>query len=372
MRIFLIILLSTVFIGLPSPLPLTQTDAFRGAPIALTVQLTRQNGSPIDDATVLFFHETQNLFLGTAQTNVTGHAQFVWQVPSAHELGFVSLNATFRGDPERFLLPSMVSIPLTVFARLDNIINITDTNGNPIHTSVNLGQKLLFNILIQDDHTIPLEGISVQLLISPNQLIAEGVTTQNGTVHFSCILNHTITNEVTFLIRSLNHGFYNGTENRFRISIRNTSVQLIGLPAFWLLRCSQSISGRLCQNNGEVIANATIELLSERGLLIGCSVTDSEGRFIFDLCDQIETIQTNRFLIFRYNGGSGYETTEAVVGIISGLADNPFSQFIEIITPIDLTQIIHQLNIIIVSCLAIGTTVITLKMKQTTRRIVSH
>ena len=171
MRILLIILLSTVLIGLPTPLPFTQTGAFRGTPILLTVQLTSQNGSPIDDATVLFFHETQNQFLGTAQTNATGHALFIWQIPDTHELGFVSLNATFCGDPERFLLPSMVSIPLTVFARLQNIINITDTNGNPIGTSVNIGQKLLFNVLIQDDHTIPLEGISVQLLIEPNQLI---------------------------------------------------------------------------------------------------------------------------------------------------------------------------------------------------------
>jgi hypothetical protein len=376
LRILLIILLSTALVGLPlpfpSPLPSTQIGAFRGKPITLTVELTSQNGTPIDNATILFFHETQNIFLGTVQTNTTGHAQFIWQIPGSHELGSVSLNATFRGDPERFLLPSMVSIPLTIFARLQNTINITDSDGNPIGTCVNLGQKLVFNVLIQDDQTTSLEGISVQLLKEPDLLITEGVTTQNGMMSLSCILNHTSDSKVTFLIRSMSQGFYNGTESRFQISIGNTSVQLIGLPAFWQLNCGKKISGKLRQNNGEGIPNATIEVLSERESLIGYSLTALDGSFSFNLLDFGERTRDNRFLIFRYKGGYGYHTTEVIVGIIPASTVNPFSQFVEIITPVELTKILHQLSIIIVSCLTIGTTLISLKMKRTTSRIISH
>ncbi len=372
MNVLVVLLLVSTLAASPFPLPTAQTSAFRGMPIALSVQLKNQNGTPIENATVYFFHETHNELLGTAITNSTGVAQFIWMIPLIHELGFVQLNATFRGDPERYLLPSMVPIPLTIFAQIQNQINVTDETGEPIGSVVRIGQRLFFHTLITDDNSNPLVGVTVQFIMEPNQILAQKTTLQSGPLIFSCILNQTAEAHIIFTIKSFNQGYYNGTEYSFEFWIQNFTVHFIGLPTFWHPSNGYFLQGRLDTSSGQALANASIELLLESGVLLKTTQTENNGRFHFDLYDVIELIQSNRYFILRYNGNPGYSRTKSIIGIIASPPHNPFIQSIEPTLSLIWLPILHQISIITVSCITIGTSLLTLKMKRSTKRIISH
>ncbi len=372
MNALLVILLVSALVTSPLPLPSPQTSAFRGTPITLSVQLTSQGGSPIENASVLFFHETHNELLGTTVTNSTGFARYIWLIPFTHELGPVQLNATFRGDPERFLLPSMVLIPLTVFAQLNSNFNVTDGNGIPIGSEVRIGQRLFFHTLITDDNMNPLGAITVQFIIEPNQILAEKTTPQNGSLIFSCTLNQTTEPYIIFKIKSLNQGYHNGTESSFQFLIRNTTVQFIGVPTFWHPSHGYSLFGKLGTFSGLGIPNASIELLLESGIVIKITQTENNGQFYFDLYEVIDSIQRNQFLILRYNGTPSQTGTKSIIGIIASPPHNPFTQSIEPTSSTALLPMLHQISIVTVSCLTIGTSLLTLRMKRSTKRIVSR
>lgn len=374
MKVFLILLLVVTFLGspVPFPAPLTQTGAFRGNSFTIAVQLKDQNGIPIDNATVLFFHETHDEYLGSGITNLTGHTHFIWEIPTTHELGPIQLNATFRGDPERFLLPSMILIPVTIFAQLQNSVDIKDSEGNSVDSPLAVGQQLYFHITVRSDDLSPIEGILVQLIIEPDQIIKEETTLQNGSVILSCLLNQSLESPVTFTVRSMNYDFFNGTESSYILTIGKAFTNFIGLPAFLYLRGEIIITGQLCQISGSGIEDASIELLSETKSLITSTLTEPDGRFQFDLQEIVDSIENHRFLILRYNGSGGHTNAQAIIGIIQGVNGNPFSHFLEIIPAAGFSSLFQQFSIIIISCLTIGTTVLTIRMKHSTGRIVSH
>lgn len=367
----IIILLVSSLAASPIPIPSPPTGVLRGEACPITVQLLDQNGEPIPDATVLFFHETHNEFLGAIVTNSTGHAQFEWQIPVSHELGLVNLNATFRGDPERYLLPSKVSIPLTIFAQLQQNITLKDSTGTPIGPLVIIGQRLFFHVLVFDDLITPAEGIQVQLIMNRTQIITQGITAQNGSLILKCTLNQTYSNAVVFTIRSLNHNYYNGTESSVWLIVANTSVYFIGIPAFWCPWKKDSFNGRLRRISGENVSNVSIDLLSQKRAILLTNRTGLDGEFSFSLANELELIENNRFLILRYNGTFGYHAVEAVIGLVPDSAINPFSQIVEIISSTGSPTLLHQISIIAISCITLTITLIALRLRRATRRIVS-
>ena len=372
MRILLVILFGAMLLSPSVPLPSPHLGAFRGTDFPLTVQLRDLSGNPIDNATILFFHEDQNVLLGTAQTNSTGHATFTWQIPLTHSLGLAQLNATFRGDPERFLLPSMIPIQVTIHAQMQIIISIEDEEGQPVSSTISLGQQLVFHTNIQDDQMSPMENITVQLWKEPNQLIAEKKTPANGSIIFEYQVNSSLSSPIVFTIRSLDQGLYNGTENQVQFSIINYTSNFIGIPAFWHISHGYEIYGQLCQNTGEGIFPASIEILQESRVSIGSVQTQTDGTFQLNLQSLIDQVLSNRYIILHFNGSSGYASVEAIIGIIPNTAINPFSQFITLIPSLGFSPFLQQISIIALSCLMITTTILTYRMKRTTTRIIAY
>jgi hypothetical protein len=371
LRVILIFLLFSTLVASPLATPSPPTSAFRGNPTTITVQLKGQTGNPIDNATVYFYHETHNELLDTAITNATGYAQYTWMIPFTHELGPIQLNATFRGDPERYLLPSMVPIPFTIFGQIQNNVNITDENGDPVGSQVPIGQNLRFHTLITDDNSDPLSSITVQLILEPDTVLVEQSTPLNGSLTFHCILNQTAESVYIFTIKSRNLGYLNGTETSFQFSIRNFSVQFFGLPMFWHPSSGYSLQGKLGTTLGQGIPNASIELLLDSGIVLKNTQTENDGRFLIDLYDISEAIQRHSYLILQYNGAPGQSKTRFVIRIIASSPYNPFTQSLEPTTPI-LHPIFFQISIIAVSCLTAGTSLQALRMRRSTKRVVSH
>jgi hypothetical protein len=367
----LIFLLFSVLVASPPPTPSPPTSAYRGNPTTITIQLKSQTGNPIDNAIVYFYHETYNELLGTAITNTTGFAQYTWMIPLTHELGPIQLNATFHGDPERYLLPSMVPIPLTIFGLIQNNVNVTDDTGNPVGSYVRIGQPLMFHTLITNDNSSPLGSIMVQFILEPDTILAEKSTPPNGSLMFNYILNQTTEPVYTFTIRSLNLGYLNGTETSFQFITQNSSVQFFGLPQFWHPSSGYSLQGKLGTTTGQGIPNVSIELFLDSGIVLTNAQTENDGRFLIDLYDFNETIQKHSYLILQYNGAPGQSKTRFVIRIISGSSFDPFIQTLEPTTPL-LDQVLFQISIITVSCLTAGTSLQALRMKRSTKRVVSH
>jgi len=372
MRILLVILLGSMLISPSVPLPSPYLGAFRGTDFPLTVQLRDLSGNPIDNATILFFHEDQNIFLGSAQTNNTGHATFVWQIPITHPLGLAQLNATFRGDSERFLLPSMVSIQITIYAQMQMVISVQDEEGQLVSSRVTIGQQLFFHTVIRDDHMSPMENVTVQLWREPNHFITQKKTPANGSITFEFQINSSLSSPILFTIRSLGQDLYNGTENQLQFLINNSSAYFIGIPAFWHRSHGYEIHGRLCHSTGEGIFPGSIDILQESRVSIGSVQTQTDGTFHLNLQNLFEQLLRDRYIILRYNGCAGYSFVEALIGIIPGTAINPFSQFITITPPLGPSSFLQQIGIIALSCVVVITTFLTYRMKRTTTRIFAH
>jgi hypothetical protein len=367
----LIFLLISVLVASPPPIPSPPTSAYRGNPTTITIQLKSQTGNPIENAVVYFYHETYNELLGTAITNTTGFAQYTWIIPLTHELGPIQLNATFHGDPERYLLPSMVPIPLTIFGLIHNNVNVTDETGNPVGSYVRIGQQLRFHTLITNVNSTPLGSIMVQFILEPDTVLAETSTPPNGSLIFDYILNETVEPVYTFTIRSLHLGYLNGTETSFQFMTRNSSVQFFGLPWFWHPSSGYSLQGKLGTATGQGIPNASIKLLFDSGIVLKTAQTENDGRFLIDLYEFSEAIQKNSYLILQYNGAPGQSKTRFVIRIISGSTYNPFTQTLEPTTPV-VDPIFFQISIITVSFLTAGTSLQALRMRRSTKRVVSH
>ncbi|MFX1342249.1 MAG: hypothetical protein ACFFAL_06080, partial [Promethearchaeota archaeon] len=204
------------------------------------------------------------------------------------------------------------------------------------------------------------------------QIIKEDTTLQNGSVILSCLLNQSLESPVTFTVRSMNYDFFNGSERSYIFTIGKEFTNFIGLPAFLYLRGETIITGHLCQISGSGIENASIEVFSDTESLITSTLTESDGGFQFDLQEIVDTIENHRFLILRYNGSGAHTNAQAIIGIIQGVNGNPFSHFLDTVPSTGFSSQLQQFSIIIISFLTIGTTIITIRMKRSTGRIVSH
>jgi hypothetical protein len=292
-------------------------------------------------------------------------------IPLTHELGPIQLNATFHGDPERYLLPSMVPIPLTIFGLIHNNVNVTDDTGNPVGSYVRIGQHLRFHTLITNDNSDPQGSVMVQFILEPDTVLAEKSTPSNGSLVFDFILNLSAEPIYTFTIRTLNLGYLNGTETSFQFITRNSSVQFFGLPWFWHPSSSYFLQGKLGTTTGQSIPNASIELSLDSGIVLKTTQTENDGRFLIDLYEFREAIQRNSYLILQYNGTPGQSKTRFVIRIISSSSFNPFIQTLEPTTPV-VHPIFYQISIITVSVLTAGTSLQALRMRLSTKRVVSH
>lgn len=370
MRLILIVLLASMILHHAVPSPMAASSAYRGTDHTITVQLLTSLGEPIEDAIVYFYHEDHNILLGSSITNETGYATFLWQIPLIHELGIAHLNATFLGDPERYLLPCSVPITITIYAKMKVIVDVYDSNGNPIETSVYPDQTLVFNIIVKNDQLEPLEGIPVQLFTMNNQIVEEGETSENGTITFKYKLDSFLNSAIFFRVCSLSTAYYNGSELILNYIVENSSSQFVGLPSFVQKKDHCQISGLLQNHYGRGIPNAQIQILLDGILEIGEAITNQDGHFTFDLSQFQYDGNTGRFLIVIFQGQMGHQTASALIGLISNAA--PFSQLVGNAISEALGIFLNQINLVALSCLSISSGFFARKYKRSTRNIVSH
>jgi hypothetical protein len=370
MKILIFLLLVATLAGSPFPPPSPSLASFRGSTYLLTVRLTSQIGDPVDNATIYFFHEDNNTLLGTSTTNQTGFAIFNWEIPLTHTLGPTMLNATFFGDPERFLLPSYIPIPVTIYAQMNISFETFDEDGNPLTSTVFFGEKITIHVDVQDDTGLPLEGVNVSLYENNDELLLTNITNQTGSTSFNLILNDTEKLDYEFRLITESLGYINGSEVRIQYSISNSSTTFIGLPAFY--QPNQEICGKLCQNLEKWIANATVYLYLDDTILLKETQTNQDGYFCFNSIHELSQISSGRFLTVVYNGNTVYKPTKALIGILPLTPIIPFRQKLEVERPQFPSVVFSQITVIGLTLLAISTVIIRRKINQSSKHFVSH
>jgi hypothetical protein len=372
MKILLIILLITTTFGYTVPIPTQPLSAFRGTEHEIVVRLETPTGAPVTDATLYLFHEVDNILLDTALTNSSGHATFLWLIPCAHDLGITYLNATFLGDPERYLLPSFLSIPITIYSQMQMEIEITDNNGAPIAAPFHLHQNLVLTVFLKDENATPLTGITVHFLNEKDELISEGLTSENGSVTFACQINASLYSNVVFKVRSLSQGLFNACEELLNFSIEHTTTRFTNLPSFLQVNNQCHLAGRLRHKYGSGITGARISLLLEDHSEISDGYTDQEGYFIFNLTQYRNQLASSHFIVVNFEGNEIFQPAQAIVGLVPASTPTPFTQNVGMVSTASLTLLSFQLQIVVFSCLALGSTIAIVRIRRTTQNIVSH
>lgn len=372
MRFLLIVLLITTTFGYTVPTPAQPLGAFRGTEHEIVVLLETPTGAPIDNAILYLFHEVENTLLDTTLTNVSGHATFLWNIPLSHDLGTTYLNATFLGDQERFLLPSCLSIPIIIYSKMQMEIEITDSNGQSIEAPFHPHQNLVLTVFLKDENGIPLIGINVHFFNGEEELISEGVTSENGSVTFTSRINSSLDSITTFKFRSISQGFHNTCEELLHLPIGFTTTRFTNLPSFLQVNNHCYLTGRLRHKYGVGIPGACISLLLDGNSEISEEYTNQEGYFVFNLTQYRNQLASSHFIIATFEGNDVYQPAQAIVGLVPTSTPSPFTQNIGMVSAANLILLSIQLQIVVFSCLAFGSTIVIIRMRRTTQSIVSH
>ncbi|MFX1474135.1 MAG: hypothetical protein ACFFCO_01490, partial [Promethearchaeota archaeon] len=232
--------------------------------------------------------------------------------------------------------------------------------------------NLVFIVFIKDDNSNSLAGITVQFLSGEDVLIAEGVTAENGSITFTYQVNSNLKPFVEFKIRSLSQGYFNTCEELLYFPIENSTTRFTSLPSFLQVNDQCYLTGHLRHKYGAGISGAQICLSLDGSSELTEGITDHEGFFQFNLSTYRSQLASGRFLVVSFKGNEVYQSAQAIVGLVPTSTPTPFAQKVGLVSTVNLTTLAFQLQIITFSFLALGSTIAIVKIRRTTRNIVSH
>lgn len=117
----------------------------KGESVELQATLLYDNGSAISGATIKFYDNTSGTYLGQNTTNAAGLATYTYLIPLNSSLGAHTLNATYLGNPTKYLLKTYNETTLTVYEP-PTISNINQTS-----TLIGFGKTVTINATIFDN-----------------------------------------------------------------------------------------------------------------------------------------------------------------------------------------------------------------------------
>jgi len=199
-----------------------ETVVSRGETITITAQLLQNGtyGDPVVHQRVEFFDQTYDSFLGSDMTDSNGFAHIDWPIPSGHPLGFMMINATFRGNQSLSLSPSCQWMPLAVVSSTTMEIQVEDIDLAP-------GDDLSLIVRLLDDMNEPLSDASL-MVVSGSLLLGSGITNDTGYASLSFHCNTSWAqlgaNTVTVIYEGNLALFQEGIESSFSVTIEQIAT----------------------------------------------------------------------------------------------------------------------------------------------------
>jgi hypothetical protein len=199
-----------------------ETVVSRGETINITAQLLQNGtyGDPVVHQRIEFFDQTHDSFLGSNMTDSNGFAHIDWPLPSGYPLGFMMINATFRGNQSLSLSPSCQWMPLTVVSSTTMEIQVEDSDLAP-------GDNLSLIVHLLDDMNEPLSNACL-MVVSDSLLLGSGITNDTGYVSISFHCNTSWAqlgaNTVTVIYEGNLAAFQAGAESSFSVTLEQIAT----------------------------------------------------------------------------------------------------------------------------------------------------
>jgi hypothetical protein len=153
------------------------------APITAGLLQNGTFGDPVVNQRLLFYDQTQDVFIGSALTDTNGYATVSWNVSFNHPLGPTMLNVTFEGNTSLFLSPSCQWFSVIVVS--STVIEV-QVDENPIHPK----DEAVITAKITDDHNMSISGVAMAVY-SEGTLLAVASTNGSGYATFIIDCNDT-------------------------------------------------------------------------------------------------------------------------------------------------------------------------------------
>jgi hypothetical protein len=157
----------------------------RGELVPITARLLQNGtfGDPVINQRLLFYEQTQDIFIGTALTDTNGYATVSWNVSINHPLGLSMLNVTFEGNISLSLSPSCQWSSVIVVSATFIEVQVDE---NSIHPE----DEIVLTAKITDDHNASISGVIVAVY-SEGTVLAIAPTNASGYANFVIDCNNT-------------------------------------------------------------------------------------------------------------------------------------------------------------------------------------
>ncbi|MFX0054684.1 MAG: hypothetical protein ACFFAX_00865 [Promethearchaeota archaeon] len=157
----------------------------RGELVPITARLLQNGtfGDPVINQRLLFYDQTQDIFIGSAFTDTNGYAIVPWNVSINHPLGLCMLNVTFEGNTSLSLFPSCQWSSVIVVST--TVIEV-QVKENSIHPE----DEIVLTAKITDDHNASISGVTMAVY-SEGALLAVAPTNASGYATFIIDCNNT-------------------------------------------------------------------------------------------------------------------------------------------------------------------------------------
>ncbi|MHA1588333.1 MAG: hypothetical protein ACTSV9_06110 [Candidatus Thorarchaeota archaeon] len=277
----------------------------RGETITITAQLLQNGtyGDPVVNQRIEFFDQTHDSFLGSDMTDSNGLAYIDWPLPSEHPLGFMMINATFRGNQSLSLSPSCQWMPLTVVSSTTMEIQVEDSDLAP-------GDDLNLIVHLLNDMNESLSGAPL-MVVSDSVPLGSGITNDTGHISFSFHCNTSWAqlgaNTVSVVYEGDLALFQKDVETSFSVTVEQIATLIKhdnALSDIVTLNDSITLSLTLWANE-ETLPNGLM-MVSLDGTTHSSITTNDSGIATLDLRINEGISLNNHTLIIEYTGTDRY------------------------------------------------------------------
>jgi len=248
----------------------------RGELAPITARLLQNGtfGDPVMNQCLLFYDQTQDVFIGSAITDSNGYATVQWNVSINHPLGISLLNVTFEGNTSLSLSPSYQWSSVIVVSQTFIEVQVDEYAIHP-EDEITLAARVV------DDHNVSIVGASIAVY-SDSTLLSAGSTNASGYATFiiNCNISWCIIGEntlrVTFeqdLIR-----FLHGSASLISVNVHRitTSLEIQGSYDSEVHLNNSFSMQMVIQAEGENHSNASLLAFVDESL-IDAPVSDGNG-----------------------------------------------------------------------------------------------
>ncbi|MHA2353815.1 MAG: hypothetical protein ACXADC_01465 [Candidatus Thorarchaeota archaeon] len=196
----------------------------RGELVPLTARLLQNGtfGNPVANQRLFFYDQTQDIFIGSAITDLDGFAVVPWNVSINHPLGLTLLNVTFEGNTSLSLSPSYQWSSVIVVSRTTIEVHVEEQTIHP-------EDEITLTARIVDDHNDSISGVPIAVY-SNSILLSTASTNTSGyaTVFIDCNISWCTIGENNLKVVFMQDlvQFFNGSETSIAINVQQIITSL--------------------------------------------------------------------------------------------------------------------------------------------------